>query len=88
MGNWNSFKFQSRTDILADLLLDSCDPVTFMCEALNLSPQDLERLDAGLSSAFTHNMPVGFDVLGAHRERIKEGILNIFLSKSFNISMM
>lgn len=74
LGSWN-FKFESRAEILANLLFDSTDPVTFMCEALNISSHDLQSLDETLSAIFVNNVPHGFDILGSYRGKIETGTM-------------
>lgn len=39
-----------------------------MCESLNISPAEVQGLDAALAETFKANAPEGFNLLGIHKD--------------------
>lgn len=64
----HGFEFLSRNDTFYRLLYGALDPVKFMCESLNISPAEVQGLDAALAETFKANAPEGFNLLGIHKD--------------------
>ncbi|KAK3748873.1 hypothetical protein QZH41_016273 [Actinostola sp. cb2023] len=64
------FQFISRVGLIGSLLEDCNDPVTFMCEALGISSNDMIALDKALAVSFKKNIPPGFHLLGLRNHDI------------------
>lgn len=62
------FEFTSRSDSLYRLLYGALDPISFMCEALQISPPEMQELDHSLAVTFQTKAPHGFDFLGTQRQ--------------------
>ncbi|XP_067038678.1 uncharacterized protein [Acropora muricata] len=62
------FEFTSRSDSLYRLLYGALDPISFMCEALQISPPEMHELDHSLAVTFQTRAPHGFDFLGTQRQ--------------------
>ncbi|KAK2563947.1 Phosphoinositide 3-kinase adapter protein 1 [Acropora cervicornis] len=62
------FEFTSRSDSLYRLLYGALDPISFMCEALQISPPEIHELDHSLAVTFQTKAPHGFDFLGPQRQ--------------------
>lgn len=62
------FEFTSRSDSLYRLLYGALDPISFMCEALQISPPELHELDHSLAVTFQNKAPHGFDFLGTQNQ--------------------
>lgn len=64
----HKFEFTSRSDSLYRLLYGALDPISFMCEALQISPPELHELDHSLAVTFKTKAPPGFEFLGTHHQ--------------------
>lgn len=64
----HKFEFTSRSDSLYRLLYGALDPISFMCEALQISPPEMHELDHSLAVTFQTKAPHGFDFLGTQRQ--------------------
>lgn len=62
------FEFTSRSDSLYRLLYGALDPISFMCEALQISPPELHELDHSLAVTFQTKAPHGFEFLGTQHQ--------------------
>ena len=57
------FEFISRSDSLHRLFYEALDPISFMCEALQISPPEVHELDKSLALTFKAKAPNGFSFL-------------------------
>lgn len=66
----HKFEFTSRSDSLYRLLYGALDPISFMCEALQISPPELHELDHSLAVTFQTRAPPGFEFLNTRHEEV------------------
>ncbi|XP_068742652.1 phosphoinositide 3-kinase adapter protein 1-like isoform X2 [Montipora capricornis] len=66
------FEFISRSDSLHRLLYEALDPISFMCEALQISPPEVHELDKILAETFKAKAPDGFSFLGTQHAEVTD----------------
>ena len=71
----HKFEFLSRNDMFYRLLYGALDPITFMCEALNISPAYVHELDSALAMTVQSKAPEGFELLDIQHKQVGTGEL-------------
>lgn len=66
------FEFISRSDSLHRLFYEALDPISFMCEALQISPPEVHELDKSLALTFKAKAPNGFSFLDTQHVEVTD----------------